>query len=357
MTTVGVGTPLAIPSIYVGIVGLGIGATMPVTVVAAQNGVGVEHLGSVTSITQFTRKIGSTLGVAVLGAFFTAHVAGALDDAAAALPPGADPDSLLETPSAINALPADLAAIVRGAVADGVTAAFMLAFIVALASVAVSLLPAGRRARRRRAGRRRHVGGSGAVTSHVDGPPPFRTFDRTGVNDMKHGYRILDTDTHVGPNMETFEQYASAELRDRWSELLPYFMQISEGHHLSVDPIQYKRGDERERRPRAAVRGRPAGRAAGQDDPAVDRSAATRGEQPQRAGSPAGHGHRRGRRPPDHPGDLVDRGGRARLVARQGVVRRVPPLSGRLLRARSDAVEGGDHGPGERSGMGGGADP
>ena len=58
---------------------------------------------------------------------------------------------------------------------------------------------------------------------------------------MKHGYRILDTDTHVGPNMETFEQYASPELRDRWSELLPYFMQISEGHHLSVDPIKYQR--------------------------------------------------------------------------------------------------------------------
>ena len=75
LTTMGAGTPIVVPSIYVGIVGLGIGATMPVTVVAAQNGVGVEHLGSVTSITQFTRKIGSTLGVAVLGALFTANVA------------------------------------------------------------------------------------------------------------------------------------------------------------------------------------------------------------------------------------------------------------------------------------------
>jgi uncharacterized protein len=58
---------------------------------------------------------------------------------------------------------------------------------------------------------------------------------------MKRGYRIIDTDTHVGPNMETFEQYASPALRDRWSELLPYFMPVSEGHHLSVDPIKYKR--------------------------------------------------------------------------------------------------------------------
>lgn len=58
---------------------------------------------------------------------------------------------------------------------------------------------------------------------------------------MKHGYRIIDTDTHVGPNMETFEQYASAELRRRWTELEPYFMPISEGHHLSIDPIKYDR--------------------------------------------------------------------------------------------------------------------
>ncbi|HWM18582.1 MAG TPA: amidohydrolase family protein [Ilumatobacteraceae bacterium] len=58
---------------------------------------------------------------------------------------------------------------------------------------------------------------------------------------MKHGYRIIDTDTHVGPNMETFEKYASPALRDRWSELLPYYMPVTEGHHLSIDPIPYKR--------------------------------------------------------------------------------------------------------------------
>lgn len=58
---------------------------------------------------------------------------------------------------------------------------------------------------------------------------------------MKHGYRIIDTDTHVGPNMETFQEYASPELRRRWSELEPYFMKISDGHHLSVDPIKYER--------------------------------------------------------------------------------------------------------------------
>lgn len=58
---------------------------------------------------------------------------------------------------------------------------------------------------------------------------------------MKNGYRIIDTDTHVGPNMETFEKYASAELRERWSELEQYYMPVTEGHHLSVNPIKYQR--------------------------------------------------------------------------------------------------------------------
>jgi predicted TIM-barrel fold metal-dependent hydrolase len=58
---------------------------------------------------------------------------------------------------------------------------------------------------------------------------------------VKNGYRIIDTDTHVGPNVETFEKYASPALRDRWDELLPYYMAVTEGHHLSIDPIPYKR--------------------------------------------------------------------------------------------------------------------
>ena len=58
---------------------------------------------------------------------------------------------------------------------------------------------------------------------------------------MKNGYRIIDTDTHVGPNIETFEKYASQALLDRWSELTPYYMKVTEGHHLSIDPIPYKR--------------------------------------------------------------------------------------------------------------------
>jgi MFS family permease len=53
------------------IVGIGIGPTMPVFTLAAQNAVKMSQLGVVTSLTQFSRSIGSTLGVAVFGSLLT----------------------------------------------------------------------------------------------------------------------------------------------------------------------------------------------------------------------------------------------------------------------------------------------
>src|SRR6266571_536923 len=53
------------------IVGLGMGPTMPVFTLAAQNAVQMSQLGVVTSLTQFARSIGSTLGVAIFGTILT----------------------------------------------------------------------------------------------------------------------------------------------------------------------------------------------------------------------------------------------------------------------------------------------
>ena len=58
---------------------------------------------------------------------------------------------------------------------------------------------------------------------------------------MREGFEFIDTDHHVGPNMETLHKYASPALLDRWDELLPYYMKVTEGHHLSVAPIPYRR--------------------------------------------------------------------------------------------------------------------
>jgi uncharacterized protein len=58
---------------------------------------------------------------------------------------------------------------------------------------------------------------------------------------VRDGFRFIDTDTHVGPNVETFEVHAGPVLKRRWDELRPYYQAVTEGHHLSIDPIPYKR--------------------------------------------------------------------------------------------------------------------
>jgi hypothetical protein len=66
------------------VLGLGMGPAMPVFTLAAQNAVKMSQLGVVTSLTQFARSIGSTLGVAVFGSLLTNRFAPAFQ---AALPP------------------------------------------------------------------------------------------------------------------------------------------------------------------------------------------------------------------------------------------------------------------------------
>jgi MFS family permease len=49
------------------ITGIGLGMMMQVFVLAVQNSVGIRSMGSATALTQFSRSIGATLGVALMG--------------------------------------------------------------------------------------------------------------------------------------------------------------------------------------------------------------------------------------------------------------------------------------------------
>lgn len=62
------------------IVGLGLGPTMPVFTIAAQNSVPFNLLGVVTSLTQFARSIGSTLGAALFGSLLINRFSSALNE-------------------------------------------------------------------------------------------------------------------------------------------------------------------------------------------------------------------------------------------------------------------------------------
>lgn len=124
------------------LMGIGMGTALPAFVIAVQTSVARSVLGTATSMLQFARTIGGSLGVSVMGAVLGVRLAAALSAA------GMDPavvsvDSLLN-PLARTTAPA-LEGALRMGLASGIQGVFMIAFIAAaLGLVATALAPGGR---------------------------------------------------------------------------------------------------------------------------------------------------------------------------------------------------------------------
>ncbi|WP_189490999.1 MFS transporter [Streptomyces sp. San01] len=98
-----VDTPRVQYSVYMAVLGAGIGLIMPVLILAVQNAVRPADIGTATSAHNYFRQIGGSVGAAVFGTLFADRLAGALRDR---LPRGAglpDPESI--TPQLVHALP------------------------------------------------------------------------------------------------------------------------------------------------------------------------------------------------------------------------------------------------------------
>jgi EmrB/QacA subfamily drug resistance transporter len=70
LSRLGVNTPQSIASVYMFVLGLGLGCVMQVLVLAVQNAVDYKDLGVATSGATLFRSIGGTVGTAVLGSIF-----------------------------------------------------------------------------------------------------------------------------------------------------------------------------------------------------------------------------------------------------------------------------------------------
>lgn len=101
-------TPRLHYSIWMAVLGAGIGMVMPVLILAVQNSVRPADLGTATSANNYFRQIGGSVGAAIFGTLFAGRLADAL---AAHLPTRAgaglpDPESI--TPQLVHAMPAAL---------------------------------------------------------------------------------------------------------------------------------------------------------------------------------------------------------------------------------------------------------
>ncbi|QPP05798.1 MFS transporter [Streptomyces bathyalis] len=119
------GTSREAYSVWMAVLGLGIGLVLPVLVLAVQNSVPVRDLGAATSANNYFRQIGGSVGAAVFGTLFIQRLTDALavrlpHDASHGLP---DPSSL--TPQAVHKLPGPLREIYVQAYADAMPRIFL----------------------------------------------------------------------------------------------------------------------------------------------------------------------------------------------------------------------------------------
>ncbi|MET8243705.1 MFS transporter [Streptomyces sp. NPDC005202] len=120
-----VDTPRLHYSIWMAVLGAGIGMVMPVLVLAVQNSVRPADLGTATSANNYFRQIGGSVGAAIFGTLFADRLTDALEQripprAGATLP---DPESI--TPQLVRTLPPALRDAYVRAYADAMPRIFL----------------------------------------------------------------------------------------------------------------------------------------------------------------------------------------------------------------------------------------
>jgi hypothetical protein len=135
-STMGVDTPTWETSLYMVVLGAGMGCLMQTTSLIAQNSVTVRDLGAATGASTFVRNLGGSLGVAILGAIYASQVTSTLTGAGVS---GASTESTGGlTPAVLQTLPPAVQEVVKQAITDGTQAIFLFAAIVTVAAFVVS---------------------------------------------------------------------------------------------------------------------------------------------------------------------------------------------------------------------------
>jgi EmrB/QacA subfamily drug resistance transporter len=130
LSTLGTGSSRVESSVYMVLLGAGMGMVIQVLVLAVQNEAPAEDLGVATSTVTFFRTVGGSVGVALFGALFSSRLGDLLG--------GAAPEGL--TPETIGQLPEAQRAQMAGAFADSITMVFRYAVPLLLVGFALTWL-------------------------------------------------------------------------------------------------------------------------------------------------------------------------------------------------------------------------
>lgn len=137
LSTMEPSTSVALSSLYLFVLGMGIGLSMQVLTIIVQSSVPYTDLGVATSGVTFFRTMGSAFGAAIFGTLYANFLSDRLPAAIAESPGVTSAD--LATPSALHALPDNLIAPIVSAYSDSLTHVFLWAVPVALVAFVLAL--------------------------------------------------------------------------------------------------------------------------------------------------------------------------------------------------------------------------
>jgi hypothetical protein len=139
LSTIRPDTPRTVSAVFMALVGIGLGFTMPVLILAVQNTADSEDLGVATSTISFFRSVGGSIGVAAFGAAFTARLDHLVRDV---LPAGTIEQlgGASVTPEGVRSLPSGLQGAYTNVFAEALSGAFLYVVPLLLTGVFVTLM-------------------------------------------------------------------------------------------------------------------------------------------------------------------------------------------------------------------------
>ena len=136
LSRMGPDTSTALQSVYLLVLGAGIGMCMQVLILIVQNTVDFADLGVATSGVTFFRTIGSSFGAAIFGSLFTNFLKSRVG---AALAQSGAPPAAAQSPEALHRLPHETATPIVAAYADALDHVFLYAAPVAVVGLVLAL--------------------------------------------------------------------------------------------------------------------------------------------------------------------------------------------------------------------------
>lgn len=137
LSTMDANTPIWQQSLYLFVLGTGIGSSMQVLTIIVQNTVTLSDLGAATSGITFFRTLGSSFGASVMGSLYSNDLQSRLPEALAAA--GVDP-SAVATPQALHRLPEYVRAPLIDVYATSIQHIFLWALPVAVVAFLFALI-------------------------------------------------------------------------------------------------------------------------------------------------------------------------------------------------------------------------